>query len=109
MCPLSRVHGVTIGPKAENLYQEVNDLLAEYGVHTPEGSLVKASEILDIIEGYIGKAYGCSTEAELGQNYSCVRIKLHNLYICMHCRWLLHIFPLYSAHAYNLSTYGQFS
>eukprot|EP00731_Ephydatia_muelleri_P025519 Em0017g602a len=62
-----KVHGVTIGPKAENLYQEVNDLLAEYGVHTPEGSLVKASEILDIIEGYIGKAYGCSTEAELVQ------------------------------------------
>lgn len=72
LCSPSRVHGVTIGPKAENLYKEVDDLLAEYGVHTPEGCLVKACEILDIIEGYVGKAYGCTTEAELGQNYFCV-------------------------------------
>ena len=63
-----RVHGVTISLKADLVYEAVDDLLAEYNVRSPEGTLVAAREIIDIIDGYIGKAYGCTTEAELGQN-----------------------------------------
>ena len=60
---------MTISLKAELVYKEVDDLLAEYNIRTPEGSLVIARDIVDIIEGYVGKAYGCTTEAELGQSY----------------------------------------
>lgn len=55
-----RIHAVTIGLTKECLLKHCNSYIKELGLHD-----VKAEDILDIVEGYIGERYGTATEEVL--------------------------------------------
>ncbi|KAL4237078.1 hypothetical protein ACF0H5_005462 [Mactra antiquata] len=55
-----RVHAVTISLSKEELYANQDKLLVDIGLDS-----VKSSDILDIIEGYVGDGYGTATHAGL--------------------------------------------
>ena len=57
-----RIHAVTIGLTKECLLKHCNSYIKELGLHD-----VKAEDILDIVEGYIGERYGTATEEVLGK------------------------------------------
>ena len=55
---------------ANYFYDHVDNQLTQLGLtQTPSGGVVRARDILDIIDGYKGLGYAQSTEEELGILY----------------------------------------
>lgn len=57
---------------ADYFYKFIDDHLREYGF----SELVKAREVVDLIDGYKGKGYALSTEEELSKNVRTISISL---------------------------------
>lgn len=58
-----KIHGITIGLKADFVHNHVNEMIRAMGLVD-----VKSKDIVDIIDGYIGDGYAKSTDED------------HNLY-----------------------------
>ena len=51
---------------ADYFYDCIDEILEMLGLKNAEGKPLRSRDILDIIEGYIGKGYGLSTSEEQG-------------------------------------------
>ena len=62
MLPLffTRCHAIAVSDYTKRFHDEIDRELKECGLN------VKSSDIIDIIDDYIGMGYGKSTEEELG-------------------------------------------
>ena len=60
-----RIHGVAVSDNAQYFYGHTSQLLNDF--HMGD---VKATDIVDIIDGYKGRGYGLSTPEELGKSKS---------------------------------------
>ena len=63
MIVLCRVHAVNIRNSVKNLHAHVQGDLDSAGLEN-----IKASDIIDIMDGHKGDGYGISTQEELGNN-----------------------------------------
>lgn len=62
-----RVHGVCACENADYFYDHTESEMTELGLtQTPSGGVLKARDIVDLIDGYVGVGYTLSTEEELG-------------------------------------------
>lgn len=59
---LFRIHAVAVCDNAHYFYDHVDQTLEAIGM----GDKVKATDILDVVDGYKGKGYGLTTDEDLG-------------------------------------------
>ena len=78
---LHRIHAVSIGNTADNLYNVIGHHMAELGVKG-----VEPRELIDLIDGYTLGGHGCVDKTLKGKV----------LLLC-HCQWS----PTISVQAYN--------
>eukprot|EP01137_Pigoraptor_chileana_P007453 Opistho-2@53084 len=63
------VHAITVCDSQEYFHGHVNETLAELGL----GHQFRSEDILDVVDGYKGKGYALSTDAELAFIVNCAR------------------------------------
>ena len=59
---LCRIHAVAVCDNAQYFYNHVDQTLEAIGM----GDKVKATDILDVVDGYKGKGYSLTTDEDLG-------------------------------------------
>ena len=60
-----RIHGVTISFSAEKAFEMIDEDVAAIGLVGKDGEPVKATQLLEVVEGYVGEGYSLSNEQEL--------------------------------------------
>lgn len=63
-----RIHAVYVFNNPQYLYSHIDEQLLSLGLtetHSKSGQPLRATDIIDIIDGYQGKGYSISTEEEL--------------------------------------------
>ena len=61
-----RVHGVCVCDDADYFYSEADGYLKGFGLtETPDGTPLKSSDMMDLIDGFKGEGYAMSTDEEL--------------------------------------------
>lgn len=59
--------GITVGMSAETVFSVMNKKLEAVGFIPKNGTNVRAEDLCDIVEGYIGQGFSLSSDTELGK------------------------------------------
>ena len=62
-----RIHAVSVSDSSDYFYNHIDNTLQQLGLLKDNGTPLKATDILEVVDGYKGRGYGLSTVEELSE------------------------------------------
>ena len=62
-----RIHAVSVSDSSDYFYNHIDNTLQQLGLLKDNGHPLKATDILEVVDGYKGRGYGLSTAEELSE------------------------------------------
>lgn len=62
-----RIHAVSVSDTSDYFYNHIDNTLQQLGLLKNNGHPLKATDILEVVDGYKGRGYGLSTAEELSE------------------------------------------
>ena len=63
-----RIHAFSIAVTAKEVYDQMNQKIAEIGVFDETGSLVEAEDLVNVNSDYVGAGFSESVDEDLGMS-----------------------------------------
>ena len=64
---LCRIHAVSVSDSSDYFYNHIDNTLQQMGLLKDNGNPLRATDILEVVDGYKGRGYGLSTAEELSE------------------------------------------
>lgn len=64
---LCRIHAVSVSYSSDYFYNHIDNTLQQMGLLKDNGNPLRATDILEVVDGYKGRGYGLSTAEELSE------------------------------------------